>query len=277
MDKAERPRAYVLGNDPDELARLDRQAAVIARPTRLLLEAAGVGPGMRVLDLGTGLGHIAQMAGELVMPGGSVVGIDQSAQALAVARQRVQDAGITHVSFVEADVRTWRAPRPFDVIVGRLVLFHLPDPVGAVRHQLANLCTGGQFVAVDFDIGTVRAEPHVPIVEDAIGWVIDAFTAAGASPRIGARLGVILTEAGLRDVTTFGVQAYLPPRDPAAAALLAGVVRSLSAAIVDRGIATSEQLEVATLERRIAEALVRADAVLLPPTVAGAWGHSRGG
>ncbi len=117
----------------------------------------------------------------------------------------------------------------------------------------------------------------MPIVEEAIGWVIDAFTAAGASPRIGARLGVILTEAGLRDVTTFGVQAYLPPRDPAAAALLGGVVRSLSAVIVDRGIATSEQLEVATLERRIAEALVRADAVLLPPTVAGAWGHSSGG
>jgi cyclopropane fatty-acyl-phospholipid synthase-like methyltransferase len=47
--------AYVLGSDPQELARLDRQAAFIEAPTRLLLQAAGLAPGMRVLDLGTGL------------------------------------------------------------------------------------------------------------------------------------------------------------------------------------------------------------------------------
>ena len=54
---------YVLGNHPEELARLDRQAAAIDRPTRLLLQAARITPGTRVLDLGTGLGHVAQIAG----------------------------------------------------------------------------------------------------------------------------------------------------------------------------------------------------------------------
>jgi hypothetical protein len=38
---------------------------------------------------------------------------------------------------------------------------------------------------------------------------------------IGARLGPILRQAGLGEVTTFGVQNYLPPGDPSAAALLA--------------------------------------------------------
>jgi len=95
--------------------------------------------------------------------------------------------------------------------------------------------------------------------------------AAGASPRIGARLAMILREAGLQNVSTFGVQAYLPPDDPAAAALLAGVVRSLAPVITGRGIATAEQVGVATLEDRIAAELKRADAVLLPPTVVGAW------
>ena len=51
---------YVLGSDPDEIARLDGQAASIAGASQGLLRMAGIGPGMRVLDLGTGLGHVAR-------------------------------------------------------------------------------------------------------------------------------------------------------------------------------------------------------------------------
>jgi hypothetical protein len=36
--------AYSLGSDPEELARLDRQADAIARPTAMLLQAAGIAP-----------------------------------------------------------------------------------------------------------------------------------------------------------------------------------------------------------------------------------------
>src|SRR5262252_4394312 len=75
---------YVLGNDPEELRRLDHQAASIERPTRLLLQAATLQPGTRVLDLGTGLGHVARIIADLVGPTGAVVGIDQSAAAIAV-------------------------------------------------------------------------------------------------------------------------------------------------------------------------------------------------
>jgi SAM-dependent methyltransferase len=274
---AETGTTYVLGNDPAELARLDRQAAVIERPTRMILEAAGITRHMRVLDLGTGLGHVARLVGELIGPGGAVVGVDQSSDALAVARRRTGEAGADHVSFIEGDVRAWRSESPFDAIVGRLLLFHMADPIQVVRHHFQNLRSGGLFVAVDFDLGAARSEPHTQLAEDALGWVIQAFTAAGASPRIGARLAMILRGAGLQNVSTFGIQAYVPPQD-AGAALLAGVVRSLAPVITTRGIATAEQVGLETLEQRIAAELKRADAVFLPPTVVGAWGsllHSR--
>jgi ubiquinone/menaquinone biosynthesis C-methylase UbiE len=262
----------VLGHDPAELVRLDQQAAIIDRPTRLLLHAAGIGTGWRVLDLGTGLGHVARIAGEIVGPTGAVIGIDPSAHALAVARERAEEAGVRHVSFEEGDVSTWSARQPFDAIVGRLVLFHLGDPVAAVRQQAKNLRNGGQFVAVDFDLGSCRAEPQVRMAGEILRWVEQAFTAAGASPRIGARLGMILRQAGLEQVATFGVQAYLSPQDKGGPALLAGVVRAVAPVIVARGIATMDQLGLDTLEGRIAQELQRADAVLLPPTVVGAWG-----
>jgi ubiquinone/menaquinone biosynthesis C-methylase UbiE len=265
---------YVLGNDPDELARLDRQSAMIERPTRLLLQAAGIAPGMRVLDLGTGLGHVARMAGELVGPTGFVLGIDRSPEAIAVARERAQGAGTTHVTFAEASVDVWRAAEPLDAVVGRLLLFHVIDPVAVVRHHMQNLRPGGMFVAIDFDIGAARAEPPVPVVSETGRRIEEAFRAAGASPRIGARLGTILEGAGLGGVTTFGIQAYLPSRDPSGPALFAGVTRSLAPAIIRHGIATAEQLDIASLERRIAEGVRNADAVILPPTVVGAWGYS---
>jgi ubiquinone/menaquinone biosynthesis C-methylase UbiE len=265
---------YILGNDPDELARLDRQADAIAVPTRLLLQAAGIAPGMRVLDLGTGLGHVARMAGELVGPTGAVVGMDRSDEVLSIARQRTAEAGQRHVTFVAADVTTWRDSTPFDAVVGRLLLFHVADPIAVVAHHIGQLRPGGLFVAVDFDLGSCRAEPAVPLADTLMRWMIEAFTSAGASPHIGARLAVILARAGLRDVATFGVQAYLQPGDPAAARIMAGVIRSISPVIVERGIASAEDVNPETLEGRVADALQRADAVLLPPTVSGAWGRS---
>ena len=271
----ETPRhRYVLGNHPEELARLDHQAAAIERPTRLLLQAAGLAPGMRVLDLGTGLGHVARIVAEIVGPTGEVVGVDRSAEALAVARDRTRDSGLTHVSFHEGDVTDWRADARFDAIVERLLLFHAADPSAVVRHHVeANLRPGGTFVAIDFDIGACRAEPPVPIADTAIEWIRRAFRAAGARPHIGATLAQILGAAGLGDVRTFGVQGYLAPQDPAGPALLAGVVRSLSPAILQHGIATAEEMELPTLQQRITDAVREANAVILPPTVAGAWGR----
>jgi SAM-dependent methyltransferase len=264
----------VLGSDPEELGRLDRQAAQLEPATRLLLQAAGIVPGLRVLDLGTGLGHVARVAGQCVGSQGSVVGLDRAAPVLSVARQRVQAAGETHVSFVEGDVCRWRGDEPFDAVVGRLVLFHLADPVAAVRHHLQNLRVGGLFVALDFDIGAARAVPAVGLLDEALDWIVRAFNAAGATPDIGARLGPILQRAGLEDVKTFGVQAYLPPRDPGGPALIASVVRSLAGAMAQYGIASAEQVGLDTLERRLADELQREEAVLLPPTLVGAWGHS---
>jgi ubiquinone/menaquinone biosynthesis C-methylase UbiE len=264
---------YVLGSDPPELVRLDRQAAWLEPATRLLLAQSGIAPGMRVLDLGAGLGHVARLAGELVGPTGVVIGIDRSAPAIAAARQRTEAAGASHVSFIESEVSAWRSTEPFDAIVGRLLLFHLSDPILAVRQQLENLRKGGLFVALDFDAGAARSEPPVRLVAEAGEWIERAFRSSNANPRVGARLVSILGRAGLAGVRTIGAQSYAQPDDSFAPAFLAGLVRSLSDVIVHQGIATAEQIGADTLEQRIGQALREADAVFLPPTLVGGWGR----
>jgi SAM-dependent methyltransferase len=262
---------YVLGSDPQEIARLNGQAAAIAGASDALLRASGIGPGMRVLDLGTGLGHVAAQVAALVGPSGAVVGVDREAPLLAVAQQR-HAAG--NVRFVEADVHV-RLNERFDAVVCRLLLFHLPDAVDVLRVQRSHhLRPGGTMLAIDYDVAGTRAEPPVPLLQRGHEWVDAAFRAAGANPRIGSRLAVLLRDAGFGDVETFGIQGYFAPGDPAGPALLAGVVRSLYKTIVSAGIATAEEVGIDTYEERLRSELAAAGAVVMPPTVVGAWGRA---
>src|SRR6516225_7371369 len=95
---------YVLGHSEQELERLHRQALLVNPITRQYLVEAGVAPGMRVLDIGCGAGDVAFLAAELVGPSGQVVGIDRSADALALARSRADERSLANVTFRESEL-----------------------------------------------------------------------------------------------------------------------------------------------------------------------------
>jgi ubiquinone/menaquinone biosynthesis C-methylase UbiE len=86
-------------------------------PARDLAALAGVGPGMRVLDVGTGTGIGAQVAQEL---GATAIGVDPSVGMLDVARDR--RAGIGFVAAEAIDLPF--PPGSFDAVVGTFVLAH---------------------------------------------------------------------------------------------------------------------------------------------------------
>ena len=264
--------AYVLGSDDAEIARLDAQAGSIAGATEALLRAAGICGLMRVLDLGTGLGHVAFQVADLLDPGGSVLGVDQAPRLLDIAERRRAAAGAENIGFLQADARAFTADAPFDAIVARLLLFHLPDREEVLRRQLAALRPGGTMVVVEFDIGAMRAEPEAPLVEAVRLWIEAAFRSAGADPRIGAQAGQLLRRTGFADVSTLGIQAYFAPADPIGPALCAAVTRSLAPQIVAQGIADEAELGLETLQERIAQQVGALDAVIMPPAVVGAWG-----
>src|SRR5215471_1632117 len=94
---------YALGRSPHEHKRLATQGALAARITRHVFDAAGIAPGMKVLDVGCGAGDVALLAGEMVGPSGSVVAIDVDENALAKARERAKDLGLNHVRFEHGD------------------------------------------------------------------------------------------------------------------------------------------------------------------------------
>jgi tRNA A58 N-methylase Trm61 len=62
---------YVLQSERVELERLEHQARAFEPATRVHLQLSGIRPGMRVLDLGTGVGDVAFLIVDSVGPGGA--------------------------------------------------------------------------------------------------------------------------------------------------------------------------------------------------------------
>src|SRR5262245_49384078 len=92
-------RDYPFSVSPAELERIARQSARFGPATLRAFREAGLGPGMRVLDVGCGTGDSTRLAASLAGPTGAVVGVDRDPDVLAVARARAPG------EFVEGDFR----------------------------------------------------------------------------------------------------------------------------------------------------------------------------
>jgi ubiquinone/menaquinone biosynthesis C-methylase UbiE len=79
---------YALGRSDEEHARLTEQANFLRPLTERFLKKAGIAPGMKVLDVGSGVGDMAFLLADLVGPHGQVTGVDVDAAALEKATQR---------------------------------------------------------------------------------------------------------------------------------------------------------------------------------------------
>lgn len=135
---------YALGYTSAEHDRLIRQAARIAPFTERLFREAGIGPGQRILDLGSGVGDVAMLAARLVGPSGEVVGIERDASSMERARARVAEAGLHNVNFAQTDVNEIAGvEKPFDAAIGRFILMFIPDPVAVLRSVSRLVRPGG--------------------------------------------------------------------------------------------------------------------------------------
>src|SRR5437764_9382354 len=101
---------------------------MIAPATREFLVAAGLAPGMCVLDVGSGTGSVALLAADLVGPRGSVIGTDIAAAAVASATAAAEARQLPNVTFHAGDPTELRFGQRFDAIVGRYVLVFQPEP-----------------------------------------------------------------------------------------------------------------------------------------------------
>jgi ubiquinone/menaquinone biosynthesis C-methylase UbiE len=247
--------SYPFNSSEDERRRLVAQGELVASLTERLFKKAGITSGMRVLDIGSGSGDVALLAGRLVGSRGSVIGTDHDPAQVAFAEQRAKAEGLTNVRFMVGDFREIEVNPAVDAIVGRLVLMYAADPLDALRRALRNLKAGGvialQESIVDYE-GPVFIDPLNCLAAKAVEWFRAGFKHAGVHPRMGMRLFRLMRAAGLEPSTD--VEMLVPIQqgpDGALFSILTSVVRSQIPAIVASGVATEAEIDIETLEQRL--------------------------
>jgi ubiquinone/menaquinone biosynthesis C-methylase UbiE len=114
------------------------------------IDLAGLQPGERVLDLGSGSGTDSFAAAALVGPTGQVVGVDFTAEQLAKARGLAAAASLTHVEFREGRIES--APvedAGFDCVISNGVINLAPDKARAFAEAARALRPGGRLAIAD--------------------------------------------------------------------------------------------------------------------------------
>ena len=174
----------------------DGLGAITARPVPALLDAAGVAPGRRLLDVATGPGYAAALAAHR---GATVVGVDFSPDMLALAGDLHPD-----VEFRQADASALPfEDATFDAAIANFLMPHVSD-LPAVVGELARVVRPGGRVALT----TWDPEPAT-----YVSAMVESIAAAGATPppalahdapsffqyALDDEFGALLAGAGLRD------------------------------------------------------------------------------
>ncbi len=264
---------YLMGRDDAEAQRLIQQARLYEPSTRWLLERAGLRPGMRVLDVGSGSGDVALLARELVGPEGSVVGVDQNPAILELARARAAAAGHDNVRFVAADVADLVLDEPVDAVVGRLVLMYVGDRGRALDNLVRQLRAGGvvAFQEMHFTPGSCGSDPSLPLWESMWSWMCAAARAARLETAMGYRLPQLYRAAGLVDTRLQLTAMMGHGPDDEVYDFVAASLRSMLPLIVRTGVATAEEVDIDTFAERIRASALDVDATVKYPDLVGGW------
>ncbi len=189
---------YALGYTSAEHDRLTRQAALIAPITARLFQEAGIGPGQRALDLGSGLGDVAMLAARLVGPTGEVVGVERDAASIACAKARAVAASLHNITFIKADVSEIAADKPFDAAVGRFILMFVPDPVAVLRSIIRLVRPGGAIVFQEPSWTAMLAlGARFPLWSSVLSCIRETFWQAGINTELGLALHRLFQQVGL--------------------------------------------------------------------------------
>jgi SAM-dependent methyltransferase len=266
---------YILGHSDSETRRLILQDQIYRPITRRLFQTAGIGPGMSVLDIGSGAGDVALLLAELVGPKGRVLGIDMNPAILGSARERMASAGWRNVEFRTGRLDVIDVEPGFDAVVGRWILMYQPDPAAVLRRLAALLRPGGIVAFNEMDIGfPPRTVPPTPLDTELGRWMVPPEGAPGPDVRIGTKLFGIFLRAGLPAPellleAPIGGGAGWPGYE-----YVAETLRSLLPALSRTPGFDAAQVDVDTVAERLRGEVVAADGLQLLPAIVGAWARA---
>jgi ubiquinone/menaquinone biosynthesis C-methylase UbiE len=163
-----------------------------------ILHGLNLKPGMKVLDVGCGIGTDAMGLTELVGSGGLVTGVDFSDSLIAEAVRRAADRNL-HLKFEVGDAQDLRFPDgSFDAVRTERMLMHVPNPSKALAEMSRVLRPGGRMAVQDFDWETQFCDSPY---KETTRKIALAFCDGMKSGWIGRSLPRLFREVGMTDIS----------------------------------------------------------------------------
>lgn len=137
---------------------------------------------LEALDVGCGTGFLAL---ELAARGHHVVGVDFAPAMIEEARRKAAASGLS-VRFEEADAEQLPfAPRSFDLVISRHVLWTLPQPQAAIDEWTRVLRPDGRLAVVDgqFDTSGLGRSSGIARASEEYAAIRDELPFVGGRPR----------------------------------------------------------------------------------------------
>jgi arsenite methyltransferase len=154
-----RALAERLGYSAEDLDRIPAPAIDSFAGVGYFLQLAGIEPGERVLDLGSGSGMDSFLAAVAVGAQGRVVGVDMTAEQLAKARRLAAEAGFDNVEFREGYIEEPPVDaEAFDCVISNGVINLSPDKPAVFAAAARALRPGGRLALADIVSGTQLPE-----------------------------------------------------------------------------------------------------------------------
>jgi SAM-dependent methyltransferase len=128
-------------------------AAFTRGATEAILEGAHLRPGLRVLDLASGVGDPALSIAAEVAPSGRVTASDMGPGMISLAEELARKRGLTNIEFREANAESLPfADGSYDVLTCRFGIMFFPDLPKALRECFRVLKPGGRAVFVAWGV-----------------------------------------------------------------------------------------------------------------------------
>jgi SAM-dependent methyltransferase len=200
------------------------------------LNAAQARPGERALDVGCGCGASTLALGRAVGVHGAVVGADVSRAMLEIARRRAAEAGLSQVTFAEADTSSADLPKNLDLIFSRFGVMFFAEPVAAFAHMRRAMKGTGRLAFVCWRQARDNPWASVPVAAARQALMLQAPAGDPHAPGPFAfadndRVSGILTQAGFRQIEIEAFEHLMPlgsnPRVAAEYATRSGPVARL--------------------------------------------------
>jgi ubiquinone/menaquinone biosynthesis C-methylase UbiE len=264
---------YILGNSAQEQKRLRLQATFLEKWTEQFLLSAGLKPGMRVLDLGCGIGDVSLLAARLVGTVGHVTSIDRDAIVIEKARERARlERRGAKIEFIQTDLFDFHRSRDFDMVVGRYILVYQPDPAAAISHAARQVRSGGMVIFHEIDFANqIRSYPERTLCGIMQELIAETFRRAGFWADLGLHLTHLFIEAGLPWPT---IRAEVPVGGEPGSFIyqwMTETLRSLLPRIEQFGLANASELALDTLVARMDAEAVASRSQISGPLQFGAW------